>query len=166
MDDSRFDAIARLAGQRNRRAALRLLAASGLGVTVLHSIREDADAKCVNPDKKCKKKNGKKRKCCGGAKCQGKRCRCQENTLACGAFCCQPGQICTGEGNATACQNGSLTPGDACDPSLPLACSTGNCGCNGNLCACRDANCKAPGAACAGSLECCQKVCLGGFCVV
>ena len=56
MDDARFDAVARLAGQSNRRSALRLLAASGLGIAVLSSITGDADAKCVNPDQKCKKK--------------------------------------------------------------------------------------------------------------
>ena len=161
MDDSRFDAIARLAGQRNRRAALQLLAASGLGVAVFRTISEDADAKCVNPDKKCKKKNGKKRKCCGGAKCKGKRCRCPESTLACGAFCCEANQVCVGEGDAAVCK---LKLGEACSSQDPGQCETGKCGCNGNNCACRDANCKAKDVACNGNLSCCNGVCNGGFC--
>jgi hypothetical protein len=157
VDDSRFDAVARLAGQSNRRTALRLLAASGLGVAVLHTVSEDADAKCVNPDAKCKKKNGKKRKCCGGAKCQGKRCRCQDNTSACGAFCCQSNEVCAGD----VCK---LKVGEACSAQNPAQCETGKCGCNGNLCACREANCKAKDVACNSSLSCCNGVCSQGKC--
>jgi hypothetical protein len=60
-----------------------------------------------------------------------------------------------------------LKLGGACSAGDPSQCETGKCGCNGQLCACREANCKAPGQACpGGSLECCQKVCVGGFCAV
>lgn len=158
MDGSRFDDIARLAGQKNRRTALRLLAASGLGITVLHAVGEGADAKCVNLGKKCKKKNGKKRKCCGNATCKGKRCQCPANTLVCGSSCCTENEECVGE----VCK---LKLGATCKVQNPEQCVTGKCGCNANLCACRDANCKAPNEACAGNLECCNGVCSGGFCL-
>lgn len=168
MDDSRFDAIARFAGRSDRRTALRLLAAGSLGVAVLQTVTEVADAKCVNPGGKCKRKKGKKRKCCGGATCQGKRCVCPANTTACGAFCCTTDQVCVGEGSGATCEAKPQPPklklGDACSAQDPTQCESGKCGCNGQLCACREANCKAPNVGCAGSLACCNGVCVGNQC--
>jgi len=164
MDPTRFDALARWWAGSTRRGMLRLGVGGGVAALLARLGINDASAKCVNPGKRCKKKNGKKKKCCGGAKCKGKKCACQTGGLACGANCCQPGQLCLTIDNVSSCINGILPVGGACDPQVPLACSTGQCGCNGNLCACREANCVNAGQGCAGSLECCQGVCVANVC--
>lgn len=191
MDAERFDRIARLLPAASRRGAVRMLGALAVGGSALALLSPDeAAAKCVNPGKRCKKKGEAKKACCGGASCKGKRCKCPVNRVKCGAKCCAVGQICANgvctiacpQGSAVClntccvpgqtcvnnvCTNGAKAVGAQCPKDFPGLCSSGKCGCNSNdpnLCACREANCKAPTAACAGSLECCQGVCIGGFC--
>src|SRR5215207_6381475 len=97
-------------GCGTRRGVLLLVAGTAAGAALLGRLRIDAAAaKCVAPGKKCKSKNGKK-KCCGGAKCQGKRCTCPSEAIACGKNCCKPGQVCQND----TCVNGALEAGDFC----------------------------------------------------
>jgi hypothetical protein len=97
MDDRRFDQWTRsFDALPSRRAMAKLLAGSLLG-TLLTSFGADAAAaKCVRPGKKCDRKDPKKDKCCGGAKCRGKRCRCTMGRAACGKTCCAKGELCAG----------------------------------------------------------------------
>lgn len=88
VDESRFDAWTRLLGTyRSRRTTLRAVAAGALATALAARGGEEAAAKCVDPGKKCKSKHGKKKKCCGGAKCQGSKCKCPDGLLACGGLC-------------------------------------------------------------------------------
>jgi hypothetical protein len=88
MDGTHFDLISRwLAAGNSRRSTLRTLAVSALAAGIGGLNPHDASAKCVNPGQKCKGKHGKKKKCCGGAKCQGSKCKCPGDLLACGALC-------------------------------------------------------------------------------
>jgi hypothetical protein len=163
MDSSRFDVLTRSLGTGGtRRGVLQLIAGTGVGAVLLGQIGiEGASAKCVAPGKKCKSKNGKK-KCCGGAKCQGKKCACPDSAIACGKTCCQPGQICLGDDT---CANGPLEPGDHCDPDAPLACETGNCQCipfeDGQICTCRQETCFGFGVPCTNTVQCCTGGCEG-----
>lgn len=163
MNTSVFDAVVRTWGCGTRRSVLRLVASTAAGAVVLGQFGvDDAAAGCVAPGKKCKSKNGGKKKCCGGAKCQGKRCACPGNAIACGKNCCQPGQLCLGE---ESCVNGDLTAGDICNPETPLACETGNCQCisNGEItqCTCRQEACFAFGVPCENTSQCCTGGCEG-----
>src|SRR5215204_6012403 len=85
-------------GCGTRRGVLRAVAGTAAGAVLLGRLGIDdaAAAKCVAPGKKCKSKNGKKT-CCGGAKCQGKKCTCPGDAIACGKNCCKPGQVCQGD---------------------------------------------------------------------
>jgi hypothetical protein len=162
MEGPRFDALIRLWGSGTRRGVLQMVAATGLGAALLGSAgREEAAAKCVAPGKKCKGKNGKKKKCCGGAACKGKKCKCTGETFICGKACCQPGQQCLGE----TCANGDLEQGDLCEPEAPLACQSGNCQCisNGEItqCTCRAEACFGFGVDCENTSECCTGGCEG-----
>jgi hypothetical protein len=162
MESSRFDDVVRSWGCGTRRSMLRLVAGTAAGALVLGQLGiDDAAAKCVAPGKKCKSKNGKKKKCCGGAKCQGKRCKCPGEAIACGKNCCKPGQICQGD----TCVNGSLEPGDLCDPDAPFACETGNCQCISDgiitQCTCRQEACFGFGVPCENTSECCTGGCEG-----
>jgi hypothetical protein len=163
MDGSRFDAIVRSWGSDTRRSMLQLLAGTSLGAVLLGSLgAEDADAACKAPGKKCKSKNGKKKKCCGGAKCKGKKCKCTNGGVGCGKACCAPGQVCQDAASST-CANGPLEPGDICDPEVPLACSSGNCECvtigENTICECRQEGCFGEGVECMETSQCCT-----GFC--
>lgn len=163
MDSSRFDTLARLVGSRSRRSVLQVVAGTALGATLLGQLGSEVGAaKCKAPTKKCKKKNGKKLKCCGGAKCQGGRCRCKTGGPACGKACCAAGQVCQ-QGNPKVCVNGPLQPGEICDPDAPLGCESGKCVCvtvgENTACTCREATCAGFGTECAETSECCQ-----GFC--
>ncbi len=164
MDASRVEGMVRSWGCTSRRSVLlRLFAGTTVGAVVLGGLGlEDAAAGCVAPGKKCKGKNGKKKKCCGGAKCKGKKCKCQGNTFGCGKECCQAGQVCLGE---TECANGDLDTGDICDPDEPLACASGNCQCisNGEItqCTCRQVACFGNGVACDTTSQCCSGGCEG-----
>lgn len=160
MDEARFDAWIRAWGTPSRRGLLRLSAASGLASLLSLPVIQDAAAKCVRPGKKCKKKNDKK-KCCGGAKCQGKKCVCQGGTFGCGKHCCLPGQICQNVNGVPTCK---IPIGGFCDPEEPDACESGVCGCTNIGCVCRIADCVLPGGNCEdmGSVGCCQGVCIIG----
>lgn len=147
-------------GCGTRRGVLRLVAGTAAGAVLLGRLGIDAAAKCVAPGKKCKSKKGK-RKCCGGATCQGRKCTCPGNVIACGKTCCQPGQVCQGD----TCVNGALEAGALCDPEAPLACETGNCQCISNSeitqCTCRQAACFGFGVACENTVQCCSGGCEG-----
>ncbi len=162
MDSSRFDDVVRAWGCGTRRSMLRLVAGTATGALVLGQLGiDDASAGCVAPGKKCKSKNGDKKKCCGGAKCQGKKCKCPEGAIACGKNCCKPGQICQGD----TCVNGTLEPGDHCDPDEPFACETGNCQCipfeDDQICTCRQETCFGFGVPCENTVQCCTGGCEG-----
>jgi hypothetical protein len=163
MESSKFDALTRSCETNTRRSVLRLLAGTSVGAMVLGRFGiDDAAAGCVKPGNKCKSKNGKKLKCCGGAKCKGGKCKCTNGGPACGKACCAPGQICEDAASST-CVNGSLIPGDQCDPDKPLACQSGKCECFtlGDLtnCTCRQEGCFGQGVECGNTSQCCQ-----GFC--
>ncbi len=163
MEHSRFDAVVRGWSGGTRRGLVRLLGGTAAGALLLGRLgMEEAAARCVKPDRKCKK-NGKKQKCCGGAKCQGGRCRCKNGGTGCGKVCCEPGQICL-NGEPDVCVNGPLQPGQICDPTTPLACQSGKCVCvtvgENTACTCREAVCFGfNNETCAETSECCQ-----GFC--
>lgn len=163
MDDARFDAWVRSWGIQSRRGITRLIAASGLASLLVRQGAEEAAAKCVKPGRKCKKKHGKKKKCCDGAKCKGKKCKCQNGTFGCGKHCCIPGQICQNVNDVPTC-NDAIPIGGVCDPEEPGACASGVCGCTVVGCVCRNADCVPPGANCEGmgNLGCCQGVCIAG----
>ena len=163
MEDLRFDALARSCGSGTRRSVLRLLAGTGVGALVLGRLGiEDAAAACVAPGRKCKTKKGPNKKCCGGAKCKGGRCKCKNGGVGCGKGCCEPGQICL-DGKPQECVNGPLQPGEICDPEKQLGCDSGKCVCvtvgEQTACTCREVACKGFATECAETSECCQ-----GFC--
>jgi hypothetical protein len=166
MDGARFDAWVRSWAMPSRRGLLRLVAASALAGLLSRRDVENAAAKCVKPGKKCKKKNGQKKKCCGGAKCKGKKCTCTIGGVGCGKACCVPGQLCVVTDGVPGCSNGAIPVGNLCDAAQPGACTSGVCGCtcNGETCICRTADCLAPGADCeaTGTDGCCQGFCLAG----
>lgn len=164
MESSRFDELAQQWGCSTRRSVFRLMAGTAAGAVVLGQLGiDDASAACVAPGKKCKGKNGKKEKCCGGAKCQGGKCRCKTGGPSCGKACCAPGQVCQ-LGNPKTCV-GPLDVGEVCDPDVPLACKSGNCGCTfvldvGTVCTCREKVCFATNKeTCANTSECCDGHC-------
>jgi hypothetical protein len=164
VDSSRFDNLVRTWGCSSRRSVFRLMAGTAAGALMLGQLGvDDAAAGCVAPGGKCKTKDGKKKKCCGDAKCQGGKCRCKTGGPACGQACCAPGQVCQ-LGNPKTCV-GPLDVGDVCDPDEPLACQTGNCGCTivldvGTVCTCREAQCFATKQqTCAETTECCDGHC-------
>jgi hypothetical protein len=160
VEHSRFDAVVRGWSGGTRRGLVRLLGGTAAGALLLGRLgMEEAAARCVKPDRKCKK-NGKKQKCCGGAKCKGKRCRCLGGRFGCGKNCCVPGQLCENGG----CVNGPIPIGDACTEDQPGACTSGVCGCNFGTCTCRDADCVGLGEACADDASCCLGACGGGTC--
>jgi hypothetical protein len=190
LDGPRFDALVRSLGNGTRRSALQLLAGTSLGAVLLGRLGiEDASAGCVAPGKKCKKKNGKKKKCCGGAKCQGKKCKCTNGGVGCGKVCCIPGQecqdgicvclnggvgcgdtccipgqLCVVNNGVPGCSNGLIPVGGACDAEQPGACTSGVCGCVGDNCTCRNADCVGPNGDCSltGNAGCCQLLCEAG----
>jgi hypothetical protein len=162
VDQTRFDEVVRGWSGGTRRGLLRLLGGTAAGALLLGQLgADDVAAKCVNPGKKCKGKDGKKQKCCGGAKCQGGRCRCKTGGTSCGKVCCAPGQICL-DGAPDVCV-GTLEPGDVCDPENPLACESGTCECvtlnDLTKCTCREELCGGINANCTDTSQCCK-----GFC--
>jgi hypothetical protein len=125
MDGRRFDLLSRwLVNGSSRRSTLRALTGGVSAIVLSRFGLDDAGAKCTQIGKKCKSKNGKHAKCCGGAKCKGKRCKCPGGAPACGKHktCCQPGQVCQGD----FCVTGPGTcPTECCDDS---ACVSNSCG--------------------------------------
>ncbi len=164
MDPSRFDAMVQAWGTETRRGVMRLVAGTALGGALLGGLgAERAAAGCVAPGKKCKTKDGDKKKCCGGAKCKGGKCRCQTGGPGCGKACCAPGQVCQ-QGTPKTCVNGPLKPGEICDPNAPLGCESGKCVCvtvgENTACTCREAVCFGfNNQTCSETSQCCQ-----GFC--
>jgi hypothetical protein len=79
-------------------------------------------------------------------------------SLCGGKHCCALGQQCFGA--TLGCVNGALQPGDACDPAVPLACASGECGCKGSDCFCRYDTCAPTGVSCFIDLDCCTGFCL------
>lgn len=165
MDGSRFDAWVRSWAATSRRGVIRLVSGGGLAALTAKLGLEDAAAKCVSPGKKCKTKNGKKKKCCGGAKCKGKKCKCQDGTFACGKHCCIPGQLCQPSSGVLTCANGSIPIQGECDPEQPGACASGVCGCGPGGCTCRKEDCAPPGGDCSdgGNPKCCDGLCFAGM---
>jgi hypothetical protein len=108
MDGRRFDALTMAIGPASRRAALRFAAGAGFAALLTQSRLEETAARCRKPGKKCKSKGGKKRKCCGGAKCKGHTCRCPQGQIGAGEQCV------TGQGTCAdgtdACVDGFATP--------------------------------------------------------
>lgn len=102
MSDLSIDRLARLLSRPAGRRLTLGLAAASLGALVGRS--EPAAAKCVRPNKRCRK-SGETLKCCGGAKCRGKTCRCIGGRIPCNGRCI----------SAACCTNADCSPGQLCD---------------------------------------------------
>jgi len=129
VDNRQFDQWTRkLSALGSRRAVTKTLAAGILGALVGHIGGESAAAKCVKPGKRCDKRNPKQSKCCGGATCRGKKCRCPTGRVACGARCCTTREICAG---------GKCVTGRGSCPNDVDSCAGTPVVCNGSAaCAC------------------------------
>ena len=77
----------------SRRTLLGRLTAGGLGLGVSLLTPVDSDARCVRLGKICKTTRGRQR-CCGGATCRGRKCRCTGGRSACGRSCCSKAATC------------------------------------------------------------------------
>jgi hypothetical protein len=112
MEDQRFDGVARaLAGLGTTRRSL-LPGIAGSVAAMLVRGGETAAARCVAPGKKCRTKTGKQ-PCCGGAKCQGPKCKCPPGRPKCGPKCCAKGQRCQNRRCVATKPNPGCT-GDVC----------------------------------------------------
>jgi hypothetical protein len=97
MDNHHFDQLTRsLTTLVSRRAVAPLTVAGAIRVILGLDPDPVAAAKCVRPGKKCNPKQRNLARCCGGAKCRRKRCRCPRGRRPCGKRCCPRGQICSG----------------------------------------------------------------------
>lgn len=138
MDADRFDRLARRLGTTNsRRAALKGLAAGGLGAALgLLGRREaGADHGCRHNGRRCTSAF----QCCSGACKNGACCK------SAGASCSAGSQCCSGR-----CKDGT------CCNGLGKACSANEECCAGG---CNNACCKLPGASCTADSECCAGGC-------
>lgn len=166
MDGSKFDALVSSWTRAPRRHILRLLTAGLAASVIISRDRQDASAKCVKIGGRCRKRNGDKnqtkaKKCCGGAKCDQKKCHCPHGkATTCSTVCCTFGQVCSPQDT---CVNGANQVGDFCTVFQFKACASGVCGCESGTdsCTCREAECLPPGGDCSvgGTGECCQGVC-------
>lgn len=136
MEHDRFDALTRSLGNAPRRTVLHAVIGATLGGALgLPSwlTPKEAAAKCVDLGKVCKKR-GERLRCCGGAKCQGRRCRCTGRKVACGDRCVNPltDPANCGQCGLT-CASGKCVHGACtCDP-FDNQCPTevdGQCGCH------------------------------------
>ena len=159
MEPGKFDALAR--SLASRRAAL----GSGLALLAGFTVDgQEAAAKCKSAGAKC----GHGKKCCNGARCKGKRCRCKAGHEKWAGVCCK---------HRFALQDDALGPGDPhipgtefCCPAADLCprddnlanddccqgdetCLNGECCCDG----CRGT--VVCGGVCCGSDSCCNGVC-------
>jgi hypothetical protein len=170
MDGARFDALVSSCTLASRRRVLKWTAASVAAMLLASRDAEKSSAKCVKPGGRCRKRNGDKhrskaKKCCGGARCDQKKCICEGGPSSiCAGICCIPGQVCAPIAGVPTCVNGSKAVGDDCSSFFHGACATGNCGClvPGSGCTCRQADCLPLGGDCsAGSTaQCCQGKCV------
>jgi hypothetical protein len=133
MDDTRFDLL-------TRRVVL-----GGAGVALAALLGWSAT------DAKGKKRRRRKRK-------KRNAPRCPAGVVTCNGDCCVPGQSCLGP--LFGCANGDIAVDEPCDPEIPAACSSGNCGCNGAECFCRISVCRATDSGCLADHECCSGFCL------
>jgi hypothetical protein len=148
MDGHRFDLMSRwLVNGSSRRSALRALVGGAFAAGLSGLGLDDAAAKCVNPGKKCKSKHGKK-KCCGGAKCQGSKCKCPAGLIPCGGRCVDAendlencgacGNAC---GGAEICRFGSCCVKDGPKGPHNLCCTGVVCNPPGQNCVCACSSC-------------------------
>jgi hypothetical protein len=160
MDGSRFDRLARIAGEaHSRRDALRLALAGAIGGGALVAL--DADAK----KHRCKAKKGKKR-------CNGVCISIIDDPNNCGdcGFACDDGQTCVG--GACFGGGGGLPIETPCDPATDvceagLACDspTTRHTCSSTVEGIDNWCCLPPGAACDTECDCCgNNFCDGGRC--
>lgn len=110
MDDSQFDALAKLlGGPAERRHAIRLVGGGTVGA--LLGLLRLAESEAGRKKKKNKKKNKKKK-------------RCPEDAVTCGGgTCAGPGECCPGEKKC----GGGCIAGDGCCPYYERACPNGRC---------------------------------------
>lgn len=98
MDDRTFDGLTRMVAEAapTRRGVLRGLGGGVIAALLAWGGVEEAGAACVKLGNVCKKQ-GKKLKCCGGAKCQGPRCKCSGGKVACKGKCIPKSGCCTND---------------------------------------------------------------------
>lgn len=173
MDDDRFDSLARLIGSAasRRRVARAMLAVAVAGVAGFPGFLRprDAAAACRQVGRTCERGD----RCCGGARCRAKRCRCPRGEVECGRRCINPltdGANCGRCGASCAsgqCLHGTCT----CDPFNNQCPSEvdGQCSCGGVAGSVFQAACVDRNSACDLSKPCqsnadCppRSVCLGG----
>ena len=147
METERFDELTKAMGGRSRRRLLGGIAAA-LGLSALFLADEAEAGKRKRRRRRRKKKD----------KSTGITCKPAES-LCGGKHCCAPGQQCLGQ--KFGCVNGSLQVEDACDPDIPLACASGECGCHDDDCYCRIEECAPLGVSCLYDSHCCSGACLG-----
>ena len=174
MDADRFDALAKsLAAQHSRRGVLRSLARSSAGLVALFglaTIAVEETAACNRPGKKCDRRG--RDTCCGGAKCQGGKCRCPRRKKRCRDSCIPKKHCCEAAdcGPCASCQKGQCVsgcqPGQTCEDGF-CRCTSASCTgcCTGETCrtGTNDDFCGAGGETCT---RCgARRQCLGGQCV-
>jgi len=126
MDDRRVDDLARaVTGAAGSRRAL-AQAVAGSFLAIVFRPAPEAAARCVRLGKRCAGKRGEPdKKCCGGAGCQGTRCRCRGGKVGCGGRCvsrCAAGQV--REPAGCGCCSVNDAP---CDSAKPAACCSETC---------------------------------------
>lgn len=156
MDHARFDALVRALASRRRAlgGGLALLLGFGGGTRV-------AARRCKRPGGKC----GRRKKCCAGARCRGKRCRCKPSHPMWAGTCCKnrfaladamgleplPGTEFCCAGKDVCRQDSDPAHDDCCQENE--TCLNGKCCCDG----CRGT--VICGGVCCGSDSCCNGKC-------
>jgi hypothetical protein len=147
-----IDLLGRLQGllrpemSRRRMVAIVVATTLGGGDGLVHLATGDAK-------RRKKRRRRRKKTTSGGPTCS------PDESLCGGTHCCAPGRQYLGA--TFGCVNGALQPGEACDPDVPLACASGECGCRGADCFCRYDTCAPPGVSCFIDLDCCTGFCPG-----
>lgn len=133
MDTDRFDSLTRSFAVSDSRRGILKLAGAGIAALGFGSVLADDGeaATCVKPGRRCTKPNGKKKKCCKGAKCQGTTCECRGNKTQCRKQCVNLKNDSKNCGNCGAkCSSGSSCKSGSCENG---SCGTGEEPC-GNTC--------------------------------